>query len=157
MGKKGRPPVRPILSVTPRPFAPAADHPHPPHFQAMPNLPDFISEAANRGHGTERAPSKVQRLLNTHAMYVRCRQVTASEFAAVDKVQQLITRRTWCSQHEAKDLKLGVSDDIALTGTGRESAPPRVEHSTRPDPGPGVTCLFRASGHRRIHHGVVRR
>lgn len=129
MGKKGRPPVRPILSVTPRPFAPAAAHPHPPHLQAMPNLPDFMSEAANRGHGTERTPSKVQRLLNTHAMYERCRQVSASEFAAVEKVQQLMARRTWCSQQEAKDLKLGVSDDIALTGTGREGAPPGFSSS----------------------------
>ena len=89
--------------------------------------------------------------------YVRCRQVSASEFAAVEKVQQLMARRTWCSQQEAKDLKLGVSDDIALTGTGREGAPPGFSTEKRPDPGPGVTCLFWASGHRRIHHGVVRR
>ena len=70
--------------------------------KALPRLPGFLSTAANRGHGTERAHTSVTTLHQTQQLYDRAR-VDRTDEAAWEIVREQLVDETRLSFSEAKD------------------------------------------------------
>ena len=71
--------------------------------QVMPWLPSFISEAANRGHGTERAPTKITLMAQADKMFQMLKEGRTDE-EAWTLVERQLTDHSFMAASEAKDL-----------------------------------------------------
>ena len=68
----------------------------------LPELPDFLSHAANRGHGSERVPSKLQICLQICTMYEATQEDDTAEKIRV--VKSNLRGRSWLNDKEIDAL-----------------------------------------------------